>query len=116
MREIKFRVWDTDENEMHWLVNNIDQVDQEVTRQSELLDMHEEYGYPIMQYTGLKDKNGKKIYEGDILKSISGMGEVYWNNEIGAWAWPPGEDWGMIEDKNIEVIGNIYENPEKLKK
>ena len=84
----------------------------------------------LMQFTGLLDKNGKEIYEGDILKSELGkISEVQWVNEnigvnggeygIGYVGWIADfygdkSDCGLNE-WNIEVIGNIYENPELLK-
>ena len=67
-----------------------------------------------MQYTGLKDKNGKEIYEGDVIKDRYNSGPVSFDDGIGAWSWPHGEDWGMISLDDIEVIGNIHENPELL--
>jgi len=80
----------------------------------------------LSQYTGLKDNNGKEIYEGDILKGISNnpfsMGEE--NNYEVMWgvdSWHiKGTSFGIQElqnycNNNIEVVGNIYENPELLK-
>jgi len=68
----------------------------------------------VMQCTGLKDKNGKLIYEGDILKDDHGKAPVVWEPSVAAFAWEGGEEWGMIDPQNVEVIGNIYENPELL--
>jgi len=86
----------------------------------------------LMQYTGLKDKNGKEIYEGDIIHSKweeqfvgkdDSKAVVYWSNENGGWARnEKGKD-TKIENyhlrfhchpKHIKMIGNIYENPELI--
>jgi uncharacterized phage protein (TIGR01671 family) len=74
-----------------------------------------------MQYTGLKDKNGKEIYDGDILKDRQGMGEVKWIQEHCSFlvrTRKPSAYHRLEGDYQLnltEVIGNIYENPEILK-
>lgn len=91
----------------------------------------------LMQYTGLKDKNGKEIYEGDILKYVeyrspidsereSHIGEVKWDLLGDTDGWSHGEyvTWtvkskshreSLVDVVNdCEVIGNIWENPELL--
>lgn len=87
--------------------------------------------YELMQFTGLHDRNGKEIYEGDILqntKHSNQLVEVYWqgcttNNahwiKWGGWAFRKVQNDGnftfAVYDNEIEVIGNIYENPDLLK-
>lgn len=76
----------------------------------------------VGQYTGLTDKNGKKIFEGDIVSSNKrktwiGMGEVWFGNSA---FWCGEREWAKLlrvvclEDEQAEVIGNIYDNPELL--
>jgi hypothetical protein len=70
----------------------------------------------LMQYTGLKDKNGKEIYEGDIVKCV----RLFENYEVqyynACFICKNGiSGFDLRESENIEVIGNIYENPELLK-
>ena len=130
MREIKFRAWDVDGESMFytkdlwsddhmWTIEpegiklltlqTIDRIDAGGHNQTE------EFLSPnqiLMQYTGLKDKNGKEIYEGDIVRQKfmefetgevtieSTRGTVVGSSPI----WP----------HDCQVIGNIYENPELL--
>lgn len=76
--------------------------------------------YIIQQFTGLIDKNGKEIYEGDIIKNFNYIGEVKFKN--GGYfvsqdkLTRPGELLGYGQIYWDEVIGNIFENPELLQK
>ena len=84
----------------------------------------ENEGLELVQYTGLKDKNGKEIYEGDIVKHDSltrlyGGGKDYLIkvNDIRCLddLWPVyNSEPGDVDNEEIEIIGNIYENPERL--
>lgn len=66
----------------------------------------------LMQYTGLHDKNGKEIWEGDILISKSGIvGPIEWEEYDSCFVWTHSE-MVNIHMSEGEVIGNIYKNPE----
>ena len=129
MREIKFRAWlkykkeivDVEEIDFMNKVINYIENDYENNRQEIIGTYFEDI--ELMQYTGLKDKNNKEIYEGDIVKlrANHGIGVVKYYDEWGAFVVEyikprPLAVLGMNYYKeDIEVIGNIYENPELIK-
>jgi len=129
MNKIKFRVWDKESNsfvEPSW---------NEITL-NQLFDTGAGCGYVFQQYTGLKDKNGVEVYEGDkiIFDNSDIGGEVYngvveWNTDqtlggIGLGLWVPSVSFdghfyqraGWLETDflgSIEVVGNIFEGVDK---
>ncbi len=119
MKEIKFRVWDKNEQQMC----NVVQIDfckfyagKEILVEA-IVDIPYSYwlspdNLELMQYTGLKDKNGKEIYDGDICKEIL-IGQVIYEAPTFWIVTPKGSHSHLNND--CEVIGNIYENPELIK-
>ena len=126
MREIKFRAWDKEEQEMlDWdKFFNLDI--------AQVFESKGSWGVYPMQYTGLKDKNGTEIYDGDYIRySMRTInGSIYthvcrvFQHESGTWRIEGyHEDNHSYETKGTvyaahlicEVIGNIYENPEWAK-
>ena len=102
-REIKFRVWD-----------NVDYMSKPFTLHSLMGANRTEFTSEcvVMQYTGLKDKSGNEIYEGDVLELKNQRGSL-----TGAMKWDETRNgWLQFEPLDrFEVIGNIYENPELIK-
>ena len=125
MRDIKFRIWDTENK----LMLKVQELDFEPTfyggriaiRPDQYNDYFDTEDMILMQYTGLHDKNGKEIYEGDIVRKFNGIiGKVIYEHSEFIIDVTNNKklDYGRLDliENFIEVIGNIYDNPDLLEK
>ena len=119
MKKIKFRAWNDISKEMLYHGKDI----QGLIWWNEFGEIQSLAKAELMQSTGLKDKNGKEIYEGDIIKSkisfegkgIPHMGEVVYDKELASFATKNLSGNTLIcrqQLNTFEVIGNKYENQE----
>ena len=130
-REIKFRAWDTKCKEMMftgfhlmgevmafnmiegYIFDHMEGASSSLERWNDI---------EVMQYTGLKDKNGKEIYEGDLIRDSDSdyIGEVIFDPETLCFTtrFQDNDLWGFVpqhgKDNHCEVIGDIWENKELL--
>ena len=120
MREMKFRCWDSDNN--RWM-------DEEGNAIRAVFTLENKTYLKWTQWTGLSDNNGVEIYEGDIVSYSdyyigdfdipSGKGVVEFDNGeyiVSGPEFAPKLCSEEIENEHIEIIGNIYENPELVDK
>lgn len=120
MREIKFRAWFKNENEIKKVaINNIYEGNRTHLHLSPM-PMSDYRPIELMQYTGLKDKNDQEIYEGDILQfsgRVVACGIVKYNENLCCFqACHKMSCWLICKESGVkvEIIGNIYENPELM--
>lgn len=139
MRDIKFRFWDKNNRKMI-LAENILKIcflgkghtpnlivytDRKINHFEEIRERDKKHcnEFELLQYTGIKDKNGKEIFEGDIFVHNNQKFEVSYDGTrfIGVDGDRSGNGYVCYVDScykngssSIEVIGNIYENPELL--
>lgn len=114
MREIKFRAWVLSKR-IFYDVQMIDWSENEIHNGGDVEKLSDVI---LQQYTGLKDKNGKEICEGDIVKTDDvGMCEVEWlGSGLGLHTLPRDSSRQIfaVWYHEGEVIGNVYKNPELL--
>tara|TARA_R110000868_G_C10867139_1_gene761987 strand:+ start:26 stop:364 length:339 start_codon:yes stop_codon:yes gene_type:complete len=110
-REIKFRAWDTRENTM----DNNPESDTLVWEGDKFNEAFKTERYTLMQYTGLKDKNGKEIYEGDVVKIGEAVWQIVWDVDCYLLKGKREIGFSLSESKKCEVIGNAYETPGLIK-
>lgn len=113
-REIKFRAWDKFSKRMHSNVQSgVYEDPDDWTEFNTVLGLE---CFEVMQYTGLKDKDGKEIYEGDIVqfKSIRDIIERYEVEYTNYGEWAIGMHRLSMRFRSCEVIGNVHEHSHLL--
>jgi uncharacterized phage protein (TIGR01671 family) len=113
-RELKFKFLDVKNNKFWINGKGWDLYSLFVSYREQIADKE---NYQLIEFTGLADKNGKEIYEGDILKDSNGtLTEIKFGEfNCGCCDYIYGFTFGRYQNKDQEVVGNIFENPELLK-
>ena len=129
MEKIKFKVWDKKNKIMFPNKNYLVDFSMNLKGEWEIIregvlgykENEKQNDFIFRQFTGLKDKNGKEIYKGDIVEFIYKVGDkircqVKWNKELCKFQLI-GKDFTLDlikSNSGYEVIGNIYKNPELM--
>lgn len=136
-RPIKFRAWVTEVTGDSFMLHNVTPyyiLDEGWTSADKIYGYYDDDGeqrkvktdtakFELMQFTGLTDKNGKEIYEGDIVRIESeqtkqglfhGDAEVVFEDGC-YFVKTSRKRWPVSVFKNVEIIGNVHENPELVK-
>ena len=118
-RPIKFRAWDEVNKKMIYEYNGV-MTGMHISS-GDIINLYEN----ILQFTGLYDKNGKEIYEGDIVNRLNTDNpdnayiqttEVFWHEEMSRFSFKNTyDDLTFVDAENCVVIGNVYQNPELIK-
>ena len=126
MREIKFRAWDKRRGRMRFGNDNLlislgGLLFWDVGyKEPDMLGEEERQDYVLIQYTGLKDKNGAEMYEGDVVNTVSAAPVIYQQIIYFPPEFMLQDKYGFhrllagVTEEFYEVIGNIYENPELI--
>ena len=129
MRELKFRAWNRQDNE--YITGNRIRVDGDGLLYIDRITVKTAFvhhtrknpWFIVEQYTGLKDKNGTEIYEGDIIRAPVYIGRIFYDEEYAYFKLKTSRSDHCfialmqqleIEMDDLEVVGNIHENPELL--
>ena len=139
-REIKFRAWDSENKKMlHIGKFTIYHEKDNGLHSGKENKQGDWYNLPLMQFTGLKDYDGKEIFEGDIISFTAVRDstqkkkfEIYFDKDCGSWYckngselcnilveqnnddWKRAQNWTIKDNQYIRVIGNIYQHSELL--
>lgn len=122
----KFRAWDRTRNQMNYrvMVGNCDTDDENWTCPIIWIEEKKDWLHfddydSIMQSTGLFDKNGKEIFEEDIVKFFDSLYTVFYDIKEGSYRLKPHDDRWIVDymcnfssEESFEVVGNIYETKE----
>ena len=128
MNDVKYRAWDYKRKRMvkvlaidweHQTINCEADINHEGMSGFERLYRQPLENFELLQYTGVKDKNGTEIYEGDILKnSFGSLYEVKWVSSMTSFMCSPLKvvyEVRHLDNLDTEVVGNVFENTELLR-